>query len=393
MTRHTRANFLSLWSGGTYDSRGERDILECQGFGMSRNRTSERGTAMQMPALCRVAGMALLGLAALLPCEIAAQRQPLDSSPSSATTVPRRFRLIMRDGSYQLVLSYTVQGKIVHYTSAERDGETEDVPLALVDIPATETWQREHFTSAPSSQRPDVLSPELAKEEAERSARMPEIFPGLRLPEEDSVLVLDTFQGTPELIPLAQQGGDLNKETAHNVLKQAINPSSAPHRILDVRGQSADIQVHVADPVFYVRVGADDEGDAGAGAITVDTHGASGREAPAGGDAANGYVLERLVVLSDGRVVESFRLGLLGVKKQPDVIEMKADDLPGGHWMKLTPVQPMEFGEYALMEVLSDREVNLGVWDFGVHPDAKEDAEAIRPVEQRPATLERRRPE
>ena len=356
-------------------------------------QAKERHVAVQMPRSHQFVGAMLLALAMLLPCTLAAQRQALDSASSSPEAAPRRFRLIMKDGSYQLVLGYTVQGKIVHYTSAERNGESEDVPLALVDIPATEKWQREHFTSAASSQRPNVLSPELAKEEAERTARTPEIMPGLRLPEEDSVLVLDTFNGTPELVPLEQQGGDLNRQTAHNVLKLAINPSSSAHRIVDVRGQSADIQVHVADPVFYVRVGADDEGDAGAGAITVDTHGASGRAAPSGGDAANGYVLERLVVLNDGRVVESFRLGLLGVKKQTDVIEMKADDLPGGHWMKLTPVQPMEFGEYALVEVLSDHEVNLGVWDFGVHPDAKENAEAIRPVEQKPVTLEHRRPE
>jgi hypothetical protein len=359
---------------------------------MKHSRVKRCGRATRMRRAW-VSGMVLAGIAALLPCGMAAQRQPMDSTSSSSGAAPHRFRLIMKDGSYQLVLGYTVRGNVVHYTSAERNGEGEDVPLALVDIPATEKWQREHFTSAPSSQRPDVLSPELAKEEAERAARTPEILPGLRLPEEDSVLVLDTFHGTPELVPLEQEGGDLNKETAHNVLKQAINPSSAAHRILDVRNQSADIQVHVADPVFYVRVGADDEGDAGAGGFTVDTHGAAGRAAPSGGNAANGYVLERLVVLNDGRVVESFRLGLLGVKKQADVIEMNADDLPGGHWMKLTPVQSMEFGEYALVEVLSDHEVNLGVWDFGVHPEAKENAEAIRPVEQKPATLGRRQPE
>jgi len=357
-------------------------------------RERERRNTAQLQHVSRLCVFALLGLVSVLPMGIGAQRQAMDpSSNAPGNAPPRRVRLIMKDGSYQLVLSYQVAGNIVHYRSAERDGETEDVPLALVDIPATEKWAREHTSAAATSQRPPVLSPELAKEEAERAARTPEIVPGLRLPEEDSVVVLDTFNGTPELVPLVQQGGDLNKETAHNVLKLAINPASSPHRILDVRGERADIQLHVAEPAFYVRVGADDEGDAGSAAFTVDTHGAGGRDVPSGGADTSGYVLERLNVLYDARVVDSFRLALLGVKKQTDVIEMKEDDLPGGHWMKLTPVQPMEFGEYALVEVLSDHEVNLGVWDFGEHPDAKEDAEAIRPEPQRPATLERRKPD
>ena len=333
-------------------------------------------------------------LAFALPGALSAQRQAVDAANAEQSdTAPRRIHLMLKDGSYQLVLSYKVAGNVVHYRSAERNGEAEDVPLALVDLPATEKWIREHSPNAVKASSPPVLSPELAKEEAERAARTPEVVPDLRLPEEDSVLVLDTFSGTSELVPLEQVGGDLNKETAHNVLKQAINPASSAHRMLDIRGDSADVQLHVADPVFYVRIGPDDEGDLGGSAITVDTHGASGRATPSGGADSSGYVIERLDVRSDTRVVDSFRIALLGEKPQPDVIEMKAEDLPGGHWMKLTPAQPMEFGEYALVEVLSDHEVNLGVWDFGVHPTAKEDVEALRPQPRRPVTLERRDPE
>jgi hypothetical protein len=104
-------------------------------------------------------------------------------------------------------------------------------------------------------------------------------------------------------------------------------------------------------------------------------------------------VIERVDVRQDARVVDSFRIGLLGTgRTQPDVVELKQEVLPGGHWMKLTPQQPLEFGEYALVEVVSDHEVNLNVWDFGVHSDAKENVEAIRPEPKKPATLERRDP-
>jgi hypothetical protein len=334
---------------------------------------------------CVACALVLLGSCSIL-C------RPLAAANTSQTdTAPRRIRLIMKDGSYQVVLSYRIVGNIVRYRSAERNGESEDIPVALVDLPATEKWVRDHSPNAvPDAQHEPVLSPELAKEEADRAARTPEIAPGLLLPEEDSVLVLDTFNGTPELVPLEQVGGDLNKETAHNVLKLAINPAASAHDILDIRGDRADVQVHVAMPVFYVRIGPDDEGDTGGSAITVDTHGAAGRAAPSGGADNSGYVVERLDMRSDTRQVDSFRIALLGEKPQPDVIEMNSGILPGGHWMKLTPAKPMEFGEYALVEVLSDHEVNLGVWDFGVHPGAKEDVEAIHPVSKRPITLEHR---
>jgi hypothetical protein len=105
-------------------------------------------------------------------------------------------------------------------------------------------------------------------------------------------------------------------------------------------------------------------------------------------------VIERMDVREDSRIVDSFRIGQLGTgRKQPDIIETKQEVLPGGRWMKLTPEQPLEFGEYALIEVISAHEVNLNVWDFGVHSDAKENVEAIRPEAEKPAALERRQPE
>jgi hypothetical protein len=334
-----------------------------------------------------VVGLLLCGSA------YAQNRHPIEIPDTTQSVKPQRTRLFLKDGSYQVVLSYKVVGDVVRYRSAERNGETEDVPLKLVDLPATERWKREHAEGQTAADSRAVLSPELEKEEEERRALTPEIAPDLRLPEEDSVLALDTFRATPELVPVPQVGSDLNKETAHGVLKTAINPASSPHRILDVPGFRSDIQLHVAEPVFYVRVGEEGGVSRGGAAITVDTHGTTGRETPAGGSAESGYVIERLDPRQDVRVVDSFRIWQLGTgKRQPDVVEMKQELLHGGHWLKLTPEQPLDFGEYALIEVLSDHEVNLNVWDFGVHSDAKENVEAIRPEVKKPVTLERRTP-
>ncbi len=315
---------------------------------------------------------------------------------SSATepSLPRRIHLILKDGSYQIVTSYRVQGANVVYVSAERGGAQEIVPLSLVDLDATHTWEEQH-TPGSHPEAAAKIDPELLKEEADRMSLTPEIAPDLSLPEQDSVLALDTFQGTAELIPLPQSAGELNRNTAHNVLKSAINPHASSHQIVELKGYRSAAQLHVTDPVLYVRVG-EDPPTGGGGTFTVDTQGATGKAptASAGGSAASQYVIVRADVRTDARILASFNLGQLGgQRRQEDVVEMSSEPLPGGHWLKLTAREPLSFGEYALMEVLSDREVNLGVWDFGVHPVAPENRDAIKPQPKRPFRLDRRPPE
>ncbi len=324
-------------------------------------------------------------------------RRPLDPPVATQPESPQhRTRLILKDGSYQTVLSYRVVGERVRYRSAERNGEDEDIPLALVDLPATKAWEQAHDPATAGQTAPGqaaVLSPELAREEAARAAQTPEVAKDLRLPEQDSVLVLDAFQGTPELVPLPQNGSELNRETAHAVAKKEINPAASPHDLLLLKDERADVQLHVAEPVFYVRLNSGGaEASSGGAAFVVDTQGQGGRATPSGGSVQSGYVIEHVDVRQGARAVSSLRLGLLGTgKAQPDVIEVRAEPLSGGVWLKLVPTQPLQFGEYSLIEVLNDRAVNANVWDFGVHPTAKENDEALRPEPKRPVQLERRR--
>ena len=318
--------------------------------------------------------------------------QAQQTAPDPA--LPHRIHLILKDGSFQVVTSYRIQGADVLYISAERGGAQEIIPLSLVDLDATHAWEQRHILGIHPEAAPQAshIDPELLKEEADRASLTPEIAPDLSLPEQDSILALDTFQGTPELIPLAQSAGELNRNTAHNVLKAAINPHASAHGIVELKGYRAVVQLHVGDPALYIRIG-EDPSTGGGGTFTVDTGGATGNapSASAGGSPNSRYVIVRADVRTDSRILASFNPALLGSSHAPeDVVGTTTETLPGGHWLKLTPAQPLIFGEYALMEVLSDRDINTAVWDFGIHPTAPEDRDAIKPQPKRPFRLDRR---
>lgn len=245
--------------------------------------------------------------------------------------------------------------------------------------------------SAPAPAGRPAIDPELLREEAGRAAWTPQVAPDLQLPELGSVLALDSFDGQPELVPLVQSAGDLSRTTSHNVLPLRLNPRSAPHPVVRLKGAQAAVQLHLAQPAIYLRIGDDSGVWRGGTPLVVDTQGMGGMKQDAsGGSPDSGYVVVRADERADERLLDSFNIALLGVKQQQGVIETTSELLPGGHWMKVTPVRPLDPGEYALIEVVSDNRINEAVWDFGVHPSAPENADAIRPQPKRPITLHRR---
>jgi hypothetical protein len=312
-------------------------------------------------------------------------------APPASSAPTHRTRLILKDGSYQVVTGYTVVGDRVRYTSAERGGEEEEIPLNLVDLPATKRWEQEHTLDADGNRQAPALDPELLQEEAERAQLNPEVAPDLRLPSEDGVLSLDTWRGNPELVPLAQTAGDLNRLTGHSVLRGPMNPLASTHPLVVIKGEKADVQLHVERPVFYIRL--DDDQPSSGAALTVDTHGASAAAShdshPAQPD---DYVITRTDVRQDARVIPSFNTTLLDTgRPQDNIFETDATVLPGGHWLKLTPREDLLIGEYALVEVLGVKSANTAVWDFGVHPTSPENRDVLLPEPKKRPTLTPRR--
>jgi hypothetical protein len=296
-------------------------------------------------------------------------------------------RLILKDGSYQVITKYQKVGDRVRYFSAER-GQWEELPANLVDWAATEQYAKDHAPgAAPPPDAPSI--PEAAaidKEEQRERARTPDVSPGLRLPDEEGVWALDTFHDQPELVVLVQNTGNVNSQTGHNVMRSALNPVGGVQQNIQIPGAESKVKLHVSDPALYVSLTLPDDDIAPSAAVTVDTHGAGSvknKDSVSSPTSQYAIVRVRSNLKHNYRVVSGVKIGVGGSASQTeDVIPTTVQFLPGKRWMKLTPQQPLTIGDYALMELLGPGQVNLSVWDFRVDPQSPDNKNAIMPLQR-----------
>lgn len=290
----------------------------------------------------------------------------LVSCPVSAQAQSKR--LILKDGSFQDATKWEVQGDRVHYFSSERN-EWEDVPNSLVDWKATDQYEKDRAAGKMSPEAIQ-LEKELETQRAEDESKSPHVAPGLRLPEDGGVFVLDTYLTEPQLIPLDQSSGEVNRHTGHNVLHGMINPVSGSKHTIELSGARSNLQVHAALPTIYINIDArtdDDPGD-----VKKNTK-------PAAELPWDRFRIVRAHVKGDKRIVGAVKVTMSGKSSsEEDVIPAGAVQLAQG-WIKLTPQAPLAPGEYAIAELLGKEGMNSFVWDFGVHPDAPANMSVIKP--------------
>ena len=328
----------------------------------------------------------------LLAGGVAAQQTqtPLPLKPDLPNTGANH-RLILKDGTYQLVRKYEVVGDRVRYISVERGGDWEELPLDLIDWEATRKWERDH-TVQPVDSSNEAASPamkeasEIDKEEAaerdEQQARMPEVAKGLELPNEDGVFVLDTYEGTPELVELLPTELNANTKTKHGL--STFNPLAGQKASLELDGAHARIHLHVNAPAIFLALAFRDEAETVLSrALTVETGGAKevanrkhGAHSP-----SSGFAIVRSDERNTVRIVGAVHVSLTGkVTQDEDTIPAKVEVLPGKHWLKITPEKPLAAGEYALVEILSASEINQSVWDFRIDPQSGDNPGSLGPI-------------
>ena len=290
----------------------------------------------------------------------------------------RAKRLILKDGSYQLTSKWEIQGDRVHYYSVERY-DWEDVPKSLVDWDATNRFNQENPKGVnPNANAEDIRQAD-ADEKAERAkdeAARPEVAPGLRLPDTGGVFLLDHFRSQPQLVEVVQNGGDLNKQMGKNIMHSIINPiPTGSKESIELKGARAPVQSHEAIPAIYVDI------------TPSDSDSTSNTPSPEL-NRPDRFKIVRVQQKKDVRVVSTVKISLLGkVSNEEDIVPTNAEVVNGGEWVRLTPARSLAPGEYALVEMLDPKTINMYVWDFGVDANAPMNASAWtpQPVKQKPA--------
>jgi hypothetical protein len=255
----------------------------------------------------------------------------------SVLAVPRvawgSIKLIMKDGTSQMVSSYQVEGDRVRYFSIERS-DWEEVPAALVDFEATQRAQDE---AKAEQQKHLENAREIDKERFYKPpAQGAEVAPGVRLPGDDGIFTIDGKR----VVRLAQSASEAvtDKKRAAMVLAMPL-PVVKTRSLVILEGTRAAIRLNDPQPVFYVQ--------------SADALGTR-------------LELVRLKPGKESRVVENIETGRTKSAKSTEERTMVAIERKqlAPNLYALKPLAPLEAGEYALGEVVADK-LSLDVWDFG----------------------------
>jgi hypothetical protein len=304
-------------------------------------------------------------------------------------------RLILKDGSYQPVTKYEVKGDRVRYMSAERN-EWEELPSSLVDWPATEKYEKDRATRSVIPEASALDKQTDAEREAEES-HLPQVAPGLRLPEDSGIFLLDTFQGQPQLDEMQQAEGEINRNTKGNIFRGALNPIASAKQTIELAGEHAALHAHVAVPSIYINVDDESSNQPPSGETASAKPSEPSLDAPRDERQRpqqpqqpiqplvpfDRFRIVRVKVKGGKRIVGDIKRAVTGKVSQDESYVKTTIDRVSGGWLKLTPIEALSPGEYVLVETKGNEGMNLYVWDFGVNPNAPANANPWKPDEKR----------
>jgi hypothetical protein len=309
--------------------------------------------ASRNPALCWF--LSLLGLLPVFTAVGSSSSLPGSQAPSSSSkdsavpVVPRGTRLVLKDGTFQVVREYQRNGDRVRYFSIER-GDWEELPSSLVDWDAT---------AQAASDAGKASAAEVEKihkqEEAKRMDNVADIDASLQvgsgefLPEGEGMFVVEG-----KSVRVLDQAGTQVKSSVLRTAGQIMVPVVPGKKTIVLPGAHATVRLRTITPEFFLREPPFDP-DAPSAIQRSSRPGESGPEVE----------LLRVKVGRNSRQIESIGT-LLG-----EEISVNRNSVSIQEWevaknvYRFTLSESLSPGEYVLAEMLPDG-LNLFVWDFGV---------------------------
>ncbi|HEV2103366.1 MAG TPA: hypothetical protein VGR58_11370 [Candidatus Acidoferrum sp.] len=264
---------------------------------------------------------------------------------------PRGLKLMLSDGTYQLVREYQRNGEHVRYFSMER-GAWEELPASMVDWNATAKAEAEM-----EKQSAELVEKAHKQEEARRMDNVSDIDASLRvgdgafLPSGEGMFVVEG-----KTIRILDQAGSAKKTDMKRVIADVLSPVHAVpgKETVVMPGAHALVRLRTNSPEFYLREPPPDPD-------STSSIQRSRRANVSGPDVE----LVKTKVGRNTRELESVRT-LFGqaVNENINVISMQRWEVAPNVY-RFTLSQPLPPGEYVLAEVLEDG-LNLYVWDFGL---------------------------
>lgn len=249
----------------------------------------------------------------------------------------------------------------------------EELPNSLVDWPATDKFEKDRAAGVPAPEAVE-LDKEAETERRAEEAKTPLVAPDLHLPDDGGLLLLDTFQTQPQLVLLQQNTGEINRKKKTNILRSAVIPIASSKQTIELDGLHATVQAHTTVPSIYVNLDQDQNSNASAPQGPQQPQQPQQPEQP-----WDRFHIVRLQSKKGKRIIGDIKISPLGkASQEQNLVPTTAQRLTGG-WVKVTPTNALEPGEFAVVEMLGKDGINTYVWDFGVNPAAPANAGALMP--------------
>jgi len=292
------------------------------------------------PVLAAPALLALAQQAAPPPPQAPAQEKTApaaapDKSAAIPVPLPQGTRIFLKEGNYLLVREYKIEGARVRYWSVERSA-WEEIPAQLVD------WDATHKGEAEDAGRKIEIDEKLKEiAQHERAASLDvdtsiEAAPGVYLPDEPGLYVVANGAIASLKQDLADSHLSMKRFFIQVITPIPVVPSK---RNVEMKGAHAKLRVSDPQPEFYFRTADQREPN---------------------------VTLVRARVHGDTRQISEINVNIVGDAHSKENRMRLERWLVARGTYRYTIEQKLEPGEYAFIETVPEKGIDMYMWDFGV---------------------------